>query len=135
MGLDYKGTMRIKLGTKTSMHEVSCTLNETRDFEDVSTKDTTGKKRVSGDSDWNVSVEAIAANDSGATQNDFKAILDLYDAGETVAFEFTDGIVGNVAFSGNAYLQDYSAGSNNRSFVTFSYNLIGDGPLTKAVNA
>ena len=135
MSLDYSGSMRIKIGTKTVMHEVECTLNESRDFQELASKDIVGKSFNPSAGTWSLSANAYASNSEADAQVDLKAIVDSYQGKTLVAIELTDGITGNMAYSGNAYIENYSLKVANEEVVTFDYSLKGVGVLTVAVNA
>ena len=135
MSLDYSGSMRIKIGTKTVMHEVEASLNESRDFEELASKDIVGKDWHAKEGTWSLSGNALAANSSGDAQADLQSIVSSYQAKTLVAIELTDGITGNMAYSGNAYIENYSLKVANEEVVTFDYSLKGIGILTVAVNA
>ena len=62
MSLDYSGSMRIKIATKTIMHEVEASLNEARDFEELASKDIVGKDFHPKEGTWSLTGNAIAAN-------------------------------------------------------------------------
>ena len=134
MSLDYSGSMRIKIGTKTIMHEVEASLNEARDFEELASKDITGKDFHPKEGTWSMSGNAIAANSSGDAQIDLQAIVASYQAKTLVAVELTDGITGNMAYSGNAYIENYNLTTSNEEKVKYDFSLKGVGALTVAVN-
>jgi predicted secreted protein len=135
MSLDYSGSMRIKIGTKTIMHEVEASLNESRDFEELASKDIVGKDFHPKEGTWSLSGNALAANSGGDAQVDLQAIVSSYQSKTLVAIELTDGITGNMAYSGNAYIENYNLTSANEDKVKYDFALKGIGVLTVAVNA
>jgi predicted secreted protein len=135
MSLDYSGSMRIKIGTKTIMHEVEASLNESRDFEELASKDIVGKDFHPKEGTWSLSGNALAANSGGDAQVDLQSIVSSYQAKTLVAIELTDGITGNMAYSGNAYIENYNLTSANEDKVKYDFALKGIGVLTVAVNA
>jgi predicted secreted protein len=135
MSLDYSGSMRIKIGTKTIMHEVEASLNESRDFEELASKDIVGKDFHPKEGTWSLSGNALAANSGGDAQVDLQSIVSSYQAKTLVAIELTDGITGNMAYSGNAYIENYNLKSANEDKVKYDFALKGIGVLTVAVNA
>ena len=135
MSLDYSGSMRIKIGTKTVMHEVEASLNESRDFEELASKDIVGKDYHAKEGTWSLSGNALAANSGGDAQVDLQSIVSSYQAKTLVAIELTDGITGNMAYSGNAYIENYNLTSANEDKVKYDFALKGVGVLTVAVNA
>ncbi len=134
MSLDYSGSMRIKIATKTIMHEVEASLNEARDFEELASKDIVGKDFHPKEGTWSLTGNAIAANSNGDAQIDLQAIVASYQAKTLVAIELTDGITGNMAYSGNAYIENYNLTSANEDKVKYDFSLKGVGILTVAVN-
>jgi predicted secreted protein len=135
MSLDYSGSMRIKIGTKTIMHEVEASLNESRDFEELASKDIVGKDFHPKEGTWSLSGNALAANSGGDAQVDLQSIVSSYQSKTLVAIELTDGITGNMAYSGNAYIENYNLTSANEDKVKYDFALKGVGVLTVAVNA
>ena len=134
MSLDYSGSMRIKIATKTIMHEVEASLNEARDFEELASKDIVGKDFHPKEGTWSLTGNAIAANSNGDAQIDLQAIVESYQAKTLVAIELTDGITGNMAYSGIAYIELYTLTSANEDKAKFDFSLKGVGTLTVAVN-
>ena len=135
MALDYNGDMRLKIGTKSVMHEVECSLSETTDFQEIASKDIEGTDYNPSTSTWSITANGFAANDGASTQADLKAIVDAYKAKLPVAIELTDGVTGNIAYSGSAYIESYSLKATNKEKVTFDYNLKGIGILAVNVTA
>ena len=134
MSLDYSGSMRIKIATKTIMHEVEASLNEARDFEELASKDIVGKDFHPKEGTWSLTGNAIAANSNGDAQIDLQAIVASYQAKTLVAIELTDGVTGNMAYSGNAYIENYNLTTSNEEKVKYDFSLKGVGTLTVAVN-
>jgi len=134
MSLDYSGSMRIKIATKTIMHEVEASLNEARDFEELASKDIVGKNFHPKEGTWSLTGNAIAANSNGDAQIDLQAIVESYQAKTLVAIELTDGVTGNMAYSGNAYIENYNLTTSNEEKVKYDFSLKGEGTLTVVVN-
>ncbi|AUC13829.1 hypothetical protein BTO06_01090 [Tenacibaculum sp. SZ-18] len=124
--------MRIKIGTNEVYHETDATLNWQREFKEIASKDTTGVENTPGKSSWSLSSNAYARNAPG-TENDLKAISDAGQSGVLVDVEFTDGVAGNVVFSGKAYIESFSVKSTNDETVTFDYSLKGNGVLMTGI--
>ena len=133
--------MRIKIdatggGTaKEIMHEVEASLNEARDFEELASKDIVGKDYHPKEGTWSLTGNAIAANSVGDAQIDLQAIVASYQAKTLVAIELTDGITGNMAYSGNAYIENYNLTSSNEDKVKYDFSLKGVGVLTVLINS
>lgn len=131
----YEGSkMRAQIDAETVFHEQSITVNGTRDFKEVASKDTDGKIKTPGTKDWTASSSAYVAGDE-AGKKGVDAIFAAYDAGTLVTFLFTDGVTGNSAFSGSGYISDFSIKAENEDSVTFDYSITGSGVLTKVTNA
>ena len=135
MSLNYSGSMRIKIAEKTIMHEVEASLNEARDFEELASKDIVGKDYHPKEGTWSLTGNAIAANSVGDAQIDLQAIVSSYQAKTLVAIELTDGITGNMAYSGNAYIENYNLTSSNEDKVKYDFSLKGVGVLTVLINS
>jgi TP901-1 family phage major tail protein len=121
--------MRITVGGKEIFHEVSVSLSGGTEFKDVATKDTSGTESTPGSKSWTASVEGVASADS-TTEHDLKAMVDLWNAQTLSAITVTDSVSGNIEFSGNAYIENWSVDAANEESVTFSYSLKGSGALT-----
>lgn len=140
MSLDYSGSMRIKIDatgtgtTKEIMHEVEASLNEARDFEELASKDIVGKDFHPKEGSWSLTGNAIAANSTDGLQLDLQAIVASYQLKTLVDIELTDGISGNMAYSGKAYIEQYTLTSANEDKAKFDFSLKGVGTLTVAVN-
>ena len=126
-GLDYKGNMRIKIGTKTVMHEVECSFSSNTEFEEIATKDIEGKEYSASDITWSMSSNAIASNSTADAQVDIKEMLTAQLSKLPVAIELTDEVSGNLTISGSAYLEGVNITSNNNEYVKFDYTLNGVG--------
>lgn len=131
----YEGSkMRIKIGTENVFHETDATLNWSREFKEIASKDTDGKQSSPGSKSWSLSSSAYAIN-TPDTQNDLKSIADAANAATLVEVQFTDGVSGNLVFSGQAYIENFSVKSPNDETVSFDYSLKGNGDLTIGQNA
>ncbi|OCK44380.1 hypothetical protein BA195_06800 [Tenacibaculum soleae] len=126
-GLDYKGNMRIKIGTKTVMHEVECSFSSNTEFEEIATKDIEGKEFSASDITWSMSSNAVASNSTGDAQVDIKEMLTSQIGKQLVQIELTDDVSGNLTISGSAYIEGVNITSNNKEYVKFDYSLKGVG--------
>lgn len=128
----YEGSaMRLKIGTKLVFHEANVTLNANTDFKEIASKDTDGVQSSPGRQPWDMSSKAYAINSDG-TKADIKSIAAAWKDKTLVDVEFTDGVAGNLMFSGKAYIASFSLGAETDEAVSFDYNLKGDGGLTIA---
>lgn len=125
--------LRIKIAGETVYHATECSFSTTRDFDEIATKDTDGKKSTPGSFGWTLSTSALVANKATAsTQNDTKSILDAYKAGDIVAVEFTTDVEGDIIITGNAYLASCNITASVGSSATYDVSLTGDGEFTVA---
>lgn len=131
----YEGSkMRIKIGTNNVYHETDATLNWGREFKEIASKDTDGVESSPGKKSWSLSSNAYAIN-TVDTQNDLKSIAEAGDLGTLVDVQFTDGVSGNLVFSGQAYIENFSVKATTDDTVKFDYSLKGNGNLTIGQNA
>lgn len=136
MALVYNGAnMRAKIGTKTIMHEISGKISLSKPLEEIATKDIVGKDFNPQDTEWSFSGEGVADNSSGATDIGVLEMAEALNDGTLSAFEFTDGIVGNLALSGDAYFTAFDLDATNKEKVKYSFSLTGKGVPVIALNA
>lgn len=129
-GLDYKGNMRIKIGTKFVLHEVECSLSTNTEFEEIATKDIDGKEYSPSDITWSMSSNGVASNSTADAKMDIKAMLEAEIAKLPVTIELTDDVSGNLTVSGSAYIESVNVTSNNNEYMKFDYALKGIGVPT-----
>lgn len=131
MALKEGVNMRIKVGGKEIFHEVSADLSATTDFKEVASKDTSGKLVSPGAQSWNIPIEALYDND-GSTQEDLFTLATLWKNKTEVAVTLSTNVVGDVIFSGNAYIDGFTTNATNEEFITVSFSFKGNGDLTVA---
>jgi len=125
----YEGTtMRIKVGSKTIFHETDAKLSMSREVKELASKDITGKEKILGNYDWNITADTLIANST--TQEDLKTLSDTFIAGSIVAVEFTTDVSGDIIYSGNAYITTLDVDAQNEEAVTGSFAFNGTGALT-----
>ena len=130
----YQGaTMRISVGGKTIFHEVGASLSSTIDFKEVASKDTAGKLKVANTQTWSLSCNTLIANSALAAQMDVKTLYDAHKAKTLVTVEFTTDVVGDVVFSGSAYVGTFNVDATNEAEVTGDFSFEGDGGLSIAL--
>lgn len=130
--------LRITLNGKYVAFSQSCTVHQTANLEESSTKDTTGDwtDQSATSKGWDISVNGLY---SVATDNTGMNGIDLMDLiGQTVTVEFvqTDGeknrvVQSAVKYSGSAIVNDVQVEAPNRADSTFSLQATGKGQLTK----
>jgi len=127
-------TMRLKLGGKDIFHEVEVSLDFSRDFKEVATKDTDGKVTTPGDYSFGLSVSAKASSDT-TTENSNIMLAGYAVNGDKLKFELADSVSGHITYSGEAYIEGFTINANNEESVDMSYSLKGTGTLTIGATA
>lgn len=82
--------------------------------------------------DWGVTCDGLVALDSAANAVN---LIDLLIAGDLVAVKFATeegGVVGNIYWYGNAYVNSVDLNAGMDEPVSFSASFSGDGALAKA---
>lgn len=130
-GQIYKGKdLRVSTNGNTLYHSTSCSISVSTSLESISTKDTKGTVSVPSNYEWTLSAESLMADKPlASTQNDYYDLLQLQLAGEEVDIEFTTGEVGDVVFSGKAYIESFSGNADTGSSATSSFSFKGNGDL------
>lgn len=131
--------LRLFLNKKVIGCSTSCTLHLSADLEDTSTKDSTGmyKMQECTGLSWDCSVDALMQVAQTVTGE--KTVDDIMDLiGQDVIIEFVPTSGDNnrtrdddhFIKHGHAIVNDISINAGNRSNVTYSVQLSGNGPLT-----
>ena len=121
----------------------SCTLEQTAELEDISTKDSTGmaKENTVKGKAWNGSANALLLNETDTTGKTLKDLLSAIIAGQTVAIKFTETDGDNnrtvktdkeVEYTGNAIINDITVKCTAKEEITFSVKFQGYGPLSES---
>lgn len=121
----------------------SCTLEQTAELEDISTKDSTGmaKENTVKGKAWNGSADALLLNETDTTGKTLKDLLSAIIAGQTVAIKFTETDGDNnrtvktdkeVEYTGNAIINDITVKCTAKEEITFSVKFQGYGPLSES---
>ncbi len=127
----YQGSaLRIKIGTKTIFHEVECKLDFKRDMKEIGSKDVTGTLVSPGKKSFTLTGKAIAKNSDGSTQEDINSLLTAYDAGTEIDITLADGVSGNIAITGKAYIESISVNSKDEEIVDYDFSFVGNGAAT-----
>ena len=120
----------------------SCTLEQTAELEDISTKDSTGmaKENTVKGKAWNGSADALLLNETDATGKTLNDLLSAIIAGQPVGIKFTetDGDKNrtvktdkDVEYSGNAIINDITVKCTAKEEITISVKFQGYGPLSE----
>lgn len=123
--------MRIEVAGKQIFHEVSAGLDAVTDFKETASKDTGGKKSTPGAQSWNIPIEALYENDGTVKEDPYTLGL-IWKNKTLVAITLTTGVVGDVIYSGNAYIENFGLQAQNEEVVTYSWSFKGDGELNIA---
>ena len=120
----------------------SCSLEETAELEDISTKDSTGKAKensVKGKS-WNGSADALVLNEFDETAKTILPLLNAIVVGEPVAIKFceTSGDMNRTAktdsevtYTGFAIINDLTLKATVNEEISLSVKFMGYGPLNQ----
>lgn len=130
MGFQDGSLMRLTYNGKEIFHETKVTLSGDTDFKDIATKDTDGTESTPGQKSWSLSVEGVMSNDDPGTKANVNDIIASWVDQGLNTFSVSDKVTGNLEFSGDAYIQNWSLDASNDESVTFSYSLKGNGTLT-----
>lgn len=133
--------LRLTLGGKCVAFATSCTVHVSQNLEESSTKDSTGgfSEQTPTGVAWDMSCDALYSVDTDATGVNGINALDTVLAMQRVQVEFvqTSGtknrvpVTGAVKYSGYAYVNDISINSANKTNVSYTIQLTGDGELSK----
>lgn len=137
---------RLFIGTMCVAGAKSCTIEETAELEDISTKDTTGmaKDNALKSTSWNGSVDALVINETDSTGRTLSFLLSQIIAGTTVQIKFTETsgaqnrteVVGSeLTYTGNAIINDVTVKATAGEETSISAKLMGYGPLTKSLKS
>lgn len=123
MAFDYKGSsLRVKIDTKTIVHEIDFSYGEATEFQDLSSKDVENAVNA-GKSTYTLSGNGYADNSSGSAQEDIASLF-AWRAGKTSkSIEIADGVSGNIAISATAYLENIEIQAPNNEVVTYSWTM------------
>jgi hypothetical protein len=123
MAFDYKGSaMRIKLGTKTIMHEIDFSYGASTEFQELASKDVENAVNA-GKSTFSLSGNGYADNSAASAQEDIISMFAWRAAKTSKAFEISDGVSGNLSLSGTAYLESIEIQGTLNEVVTYSFTL------------
>jgi predicted secreted protein len=111
--------------------QVNASLNLKRDTRDITCKDSGDwEDALPARKSWTLSGTGNLALDA---TNGWKQLYTAWDAGTALACVFQTGVTGDEKYSGSAYVTSLSADSSgSQENVTFSFELKGNGALTKA---
>lgn len=123
MTFDYKGSaMRVKIATKTIMHEIDFSYGESTEFQELASKDVENAV-IAGKSTYSLSGNGYADNSAGDAQEDIASLFAWRAAKDSKAIEISDGVSGNISISGTAYLENIEIAGTLNEVVTYSFTL------------
>lgn len=132
----YKGkNLRLSFDGKVLYHATSCSLSLSTALESIATKDTEGNKKTPGNYDWTLSTSALFAETSAentSTHVGFGELIALQLQGAEIDVEFTTGEVGDVVFSGKAFIESCTVNAEVGNSAQGDFSFSGNGDLTKA---
>ena len=122
----------------------SCTIEETAELEDISTKDSTGmaKQNTMKSQSWNGSVDALVINETDQTGETMKELLAQVLTCGIAVLKYTETSGdqnrtqesdSQLAATGNAILNDFTLKATNGEEISLSCKFTGWGPLTKNI--
>ena len=102
----------------------------TREMRNVTTKNSGGNSEfLPSTKSWTASLEVLVDQSSAYNLEEF---YDAWEAGTPLPVKFTNGVVGNVEWSGTAYITSVSPASPMEDNVTCTVSLQGTGAPSKA---
>ena len=123
--LAYNGNMRVKVGTKTILHEQESSLSMSVSMQELASKDIEGKDYNPQDVEWSISGSGMLDNSTGAAQVGALELANAFLAKAAIAVEMTDDVVGNLAVTGSGYYDSFNIKSTNKEKVTFDFSIKG----------
>ena len=122
----------------------SCTVEETAELEDISTKDSTGlaKQNTMKSQSWNGSVDALVINETDQTGETMKELLAQVLTCGIAVLKYTETSGdqnrtqesdSQLTATGNAILNDFTLKATNGEEISLSCKFTGWGPLTKNI--
>ena len=125
------GTLvKIEVGGSEVAHLTSVTQSFSMATRDASSKDSAGwKESLEGQKSWTMAGDGLFAEDSTYGYED---LYDAWLARTQVTVKQTDSVVGDVEYSGAAYITSLERSSPNEDTATFSVTFEGTGAITKA---
>jgi len=120
---------RIYVNGNAIAQATSCDVNASSSPRDVTTKDSGGWKKVLyGLKEWSISGDGLVALDDSFGHLDLGGFL---IAGTAVTVRYTTDTTGDEYYTGAAIVDSVSISSPANETPTYTFNLTGNGPLTK----
>lgn len=120
----------------------SCTIEETAELEDISTKDSTGmaKQSTMKSQSWNGSVDALVINETDQTGTTLSDLLTQVLTCNNALLEYNEtsgsqnrtvSSDSELKVSGTALINDFTLKATHGEEISLSCKFAGWGPLTK----
>ena len=135
---------RLFVNNKCVAGAKSCTVEETAELEDISTKDSTGmaKENTLKSKSWNGSADALLLNETDSTGRTLSYLLSKILSGTNVSIKYTEteGDQNRTEVSqpemvctGQALINDLTIKATNGEEISLSIKFLGYGSLTKSI--
>lgn len=135
---------RLFVATQCVAGAKSCTIEETAELEDISTKDSDNmaKESTLKFTSWNGSVDALVLNETDSTGRTLSFFLSQVLSGTPVGVKFTEtqGVQNRtevsqpeIIYSGSAIINDLTIKATVNEEISLSAKFVGYGQLTKTV--
>lgn len=133
---------RLMFTGKCIAGSTSCTIEDVTEFEEISTKDSTGlgKDQTPKKNTFNISVDALVLNETDNDGFTLRAFLSAVTTGSLLSFKCTETngeqnrtalTNPDVTLSGSAMINDLTIKANVEGETQLSAKLIGYGQLSK----
>jgi len=132
----YNGKLlRFKFDSKKFLHATNCKLTVSSKLEEIATKDTDGTVSIPSGYSFSGSTEALLANlPSGDTTHvTADDLLSAQLAGTEIEVEFTTDVLGDILYTGMAYIDNFDLGAETGTSVKVSISFKGNGNLAKTI--
>lgn len=138
----FNGTSLVVLvGTEVVAHATSCSLSISADLPDATTKESGGwTDHIAGLRSWSLTTDGLATVEPTGTNYTVGDLFSALNSRTSVTVKFTTvngstPIVGDLIWSGSAFLDSLDITADMESPVTYSASFTGTGVLTQATNA
>jgi len=121
----------VEVGGNAIAHSKGCTINFTSTEIDLTTKDSTYADAIPDIKSWNISGNGLVDFSSGI--ENVPSLFDAWKAGTKITTKFTTKTeaVGDVYFSGDAYIMNLSLAAEQGSAATYNFEFKGVGEISK----
>lgn len=130
----FNGTdLNIYLGGEPIAHATSCEVSFSHSPREATTKDSGGDTdRLPGKRDWNMTAEALYANDYGSSKLGIIELFNALKAGTELTAVFKSATAGDKTFTGAVLITDLSVNAGTEENVSYSVSFSGNGAIVMA---